>query len=448
MLEAPCKITIPQETVNDESVRIVSWNAASGSFVEKDQLICEVETSKTVVEIHAPIAGILTYGFPVGEEVEIGKTICEITPQRNTSERQAENARVSSTPATAPGAPRQADNLPAARATPLARKIAAEYRIDISTFPGGTLVRKNDILRRAGVAVEELAHPGWFEAEKPQVREMPVSSVAAPVRGVPIEWSDLPRRKLIEGKVLGGGKAACVQSSVTASVRGPAIRMRVKKLALSTVGFDALILFEVARLLRKFPALNAVYDRGRIGEYQQVNIGWALDGGQGLVVPVVKSCDQKGVQEIAAIMERQLEGYLENSLPPEDLAGGTFTLSNLSGHGVHFFDPLISQGQSAILGVGSDPNSPGGELFYLTLAFDHQLAEGRVAATFVGELSRRLEAHGLVEDFGSAASEVPVPPAYCVLCHRDTTALHRYKAILLKSEVPPGLVCSLCISGF
>ena len=103
-----------------------------------------------------------------------------------------------------------------------------------------------------------------------------------------LTWSDLPIRKIVEGKILAAAKATCIQSSVTTSVRIPAIRMRVEKLELSSVGFDALILFEVARLLRKFPVLNAVCDRGRIGEYQEINIGWALDGGQGLLVPGCK----------------------------------------------------------------------------------------------------------------------------------------------------------------
>ena len=147
-------------------------------------------------------------------------------------------------------------------------------------------------------------------------------------------------------------------------------------------------------------------------------------------------------------MERQLEAYLESSLAPEELAGGTFTVSNLSGSGVHFFDPLISQGQAAILGIGSDLTSPGGELVYLTLAFDHQLAEGRRAAQFVHELSNRLDAHGLVASFGATGLRESSPIPYCVLCHRDKIVLRKYNALLLKSEVPPGLVCSLCISGF
>ena len=446
MLETTYKITILQETVNDESVRIISWKVPSGGIVVADQLICEIETSKTVLEIHTPVAGRLDYHFSVGDEVGVGDTICEIAPELHAPSQLTANGN-SHFPDKAAELPSPADDLPVARLTPLARKIAAEYKIDISSFPKGSLVRKNDVLRKAGLSVVELSPPEW--SETPQARKSHSSSVAViPSRGVPLEWRELPRKKIIEGKILGSGRAACIQSSVTTSVRAPGLRMRAAKLELPTTGFDALILFEVARLLRKFPVLNAVYDSGKIGEYQDVNIGWAVDGGDGLVVPVVKSCDRKGVREIGTIMEGQVAAYLESSLAPADLAGGTFTVSNLSSHGVHFCDPLISQGQSAILGIGSDAYAQAGELFYLTLAFDHQLAEGRTAAQFLGELSVRLESHSSIEDFRAMESPKVAADPFCVLCHRDKQTLDRYKAILLKSEIPAGLVCSLCISGF
>ena len=449
MVEAPYKVVVPQETVNDESVRIVSWNIASGSVVVKDQLICEIETSKTVVEIYAPVAGLLNYHLSVGDEIEVGKTICEITQEISGLSSLPGNGKVLSYPEVMSSALSEEWDLPPARFTPLARKIAAEYKIDISSFPKGSLVRKNDILSKAGVELQKSASPDRVGSGSRQAGDTSFQAVAVtPVRGVPIEWNDLPRRKIIEGKVLGNSRATCVQSSVTASVKAPAIRERISKLELTTTGLDALVLFEVGRLLLRYPMLNAIYDAGRIGSYQEINVGWALDGGKGLVVPVVKSCDRKSVREIAAAMERQLETYLEGSLAVEDLAGGTFTISNLSGHGVQFFTPLISQGQSAILGIGSDPNAPDGELFYLTLAFDHQLTEGRQAAQFVRELSYRLEAHSLLEIIGG--NQFPEAPSvkYCVVCHRDQTALRKYKALLLKSEVPAGLVCSLCITGF
>ena len=447
-------VAIPQDTVNDESVRILAWKFASGSAVESDVLICEVETSKAVMEIHAPAAGTLVYSASVGDEVPVGSTICEILPPGQTA----------AAPAPVPAAVRETvastnghydlepppDDVGAARFTPLALKVAAEFGIDIAAFPPGTLVRRNDVLRKAGKApLEETPAPPPAKeaaAVREPVRERtPVKNL--PVSGVPIEWTDLPRRKIVEGGILAAGQANAVLSSVTTTCRSPQLRARAEKLGLSSLSFNALILLEVSRLLRKYPVFNAVYDRQRIGQYRQINVGWAIDGGQKLVVPVVPLTDQKGVAEIAAVMQEQLEAYLSDTLAPAAFMGGTFTVTDLSGEGISVFQPLISQGQSAILGVGSE-RSGSEELFYLTLAFDHQLTEGRTAAKFLGELRERLEAHSTLESDAAAGLTVPAPDPYCVLCQRDSQALGSVRAVLLKSEIPPGFVCSLCVAGW
>jgi pyruvate/2-oxoglutarate dehydrogenase complex dihydrolipoamide acyltransferase (E2) component len=162
-----------------------------------------------------------------------------------------------------------------------------------------------------------------------------------------------------------------------------------------------------------------------------------------LVVPVIHQADEKDIREIAAVMQRQLEAYIENKLAPTDFSRGTFSISDLSGEGINVFQPLIGKGQSAILGIGSDRASPAGELFYLTLAFDHQLTEGRKAALFVRDLAVRLEAHSAVEQAADEADKM-----FCALCQRDKKTLQGLKAVLLKSEVPPGFVCSFCVSGW
>ena len=145
------------------------------------------------------------------------------------------------------------------------------------------------------------------------------------------------------------------------------------------------------------PMFNAVHHDARIGLYENVNAGWALDGGQGLVVPVIHDADRKTVHEIAAVMERHVEAYLEGKLTLDDLAGATFTVTDLSGLGVSFFEPLIPPGQAAILGIGKGPDYEGETILHLTLAFDHQLSEGRKAAEFLQDLRERLEIHASME---------------------------------------------------
>lgn len=422
-------VFIPRETVNDDSVLILAWKAPSGSMVAKEQLICEVETSKAVLEIHAPASGLLEYTAAAGEEVPVGSTICTIGPVEGSGILEAAGP-----PSAAPPA-----GLPPARLSAAARAAAIDLGIDSSSFAPGALVTRNDILRQAGKLPPGVPAP--VAADAPDVEK-----VAA--RGVPIQWEDLPRRKVLEGWTVQRGRALSVQSSVTTVCRAAPLEQRLEELGLSPAGFQAAVVFEASRLLHKYPMFNALHDRGRIGLYSRINVGWALDGGQGLVVPVIPDADRKNLQEIASAMERHIEAYVEGALSPADFVGATFTVTDLSGLGVSFFQPLMVPGQAAILGIGKGPDYQGETILHLTLAFDHQLSEGRKAAEFLQDLRQRLEIHA---SLAPAADETPEPEEkmeYCVLCHRDSRALRQMKLVLLKSEVPPGLVCSLCVAGW
>jgi len=473
-------VTIPQETVNDESVRILAWKVASGSRVEKDQQLCEIETSKAVMDIEAPEAGTVVYAAKAGDEVPVGSTLCQILPEgmtvaaqsssqfllsatqsvSDTAQSASGNAQSLSSTAQSVQAPSTkfeipADvavdptlderDLPPARLTPLAAKLAAEFGFAKESFARGTLVRRDDVLRRAGKLPAEPAIAAQKSAapSAPAKSAEPVENV--PVAGVAVVWSDLPRRKTFEAKILGQGQARTIQSQVTSSVRAARLRSRLERLGLTSVGLGALVIFEAARLLRKYPEFNAVHDRGRIGVYSEVNVGWAVDGGQGLMVPVVAAADQKTPQEIVEIMQRHIDGYVEGKLGTADFLGGTFTVSDLSSDGIGHFHPLISQGQAAILGVGGELDGQGNETLYLTLAFDHQLAEGRKAAQFVRELAGRLEAHAALEP--APVQEAPEGEVYCAYCQRDVAAIKAIRAMLVKSEIPAGYVCSVCLAG-
>jgi len=412
----PIPVRIPRESVNDEAVRILCWKFPSGSLVSKEELLCEVETSKVVMEVHAPDAGYLQYDAAAGEELAIGAVICYIVPpEQTTTESAAEPAVPENSPEPLPP-----------RLSAAARKLAAQYGVDASAFAPGMLVRSADVLRHAG------KQPAGSQTNDP------VERVAT--RSVPARWSDLPRRKIVESGILRRGQAASIQSSVSCTCKAKQLYTRIEKLGIAA-GLQTVVIFEAARLLKKYPEFNAACERGRIGQYEHINVGWALDGGHGLVVPVIENADEKSITEIGAIMQRQIEAYLAERLSPGEIAGGTFTISDLSGYSASFFQPLISEGQSAILGIGSGL-SPGDGTISLTLAFDHQLSEGKRAAQFLQDLSMRLEEHGAL------ASSKPDTEPYCIVCQRDRRTLQQHRLILLRSEVPSGFICSLCIAGW
>jgi pyruvate/2-oxoglutarate dehydrogenase complex dihydrolipoamide acyltransferase (E2) component len=438
----PISVVVLQETVNDETVRIVEWFVNSGSSVECGQLICQVETSKALMDIHSPAAGRIEYECKIGEEVPVGSQICWVVTEPQAS---GEVPALTNCPSTETNVAVSAhgDQCPPARLTLLALKEAAVHGIEASSFARGSLVRRADVLRRVGTPPPEVE-----EGPAPIDQTKGCGQECSPgVPGIPLNWINLPRRKIFERKVLTRGRSNTIQSSVSCTCHASRLGAHAEWLGLPTTGFTAIIVFEVARLLNKYSVFNATYDNERMGVYSEINIGWAIDGGNGLVTPVIRQADKKGIREIAEYMQQQLEQYVENELTPADLGGGTFTISNLAGEGITYFQPLISQGQSAILGVGCDIASGREPALYLTLAFDHQVCEGRTAAKFVRELSQRLESHTAVISVTEDASQSFEVQKYCIRCQRDSIELLAYRAVLLKSVSPPGAICSLCVAG-
>ena len=202
----------------------------------------------------------------------------------------------------------------------------------------------------------------------------------------------LTRAKRVEAKSLRDGAETTLPSVVTVACPTRGFRAAVAHQAAVGDIATAVIVAETARLLRKYPVFNAYHADGNINYYENVNIGFAIDAGRGLKVPVIRDADRKEIVAIAAELRELVVTYLDDRLTVESLAGGTFTVTDLSGENVVAFHPLISRGQAAILGVCAEVSLPGtgAGAFNLVLGFDHQLSEGRTAGRFLGELRERL----------------------------------------------------------
>ena len=215
---------------------------------------------------------------------------------------------------------------------------------------------------------------------------------------------------------------------------------------------SAVVIFESARLLRRYPHLNAYATDDQGMFYEQVNIGYALDAGRGLKVPVLREADSKSLPQLIGERRQFLVDYLGDSIRPAAMAGATFTVTDLSGDGVFTFDPLLVEAQSAILGVGAEfdlPTSQAGA-YNLVLAFDHRLVEGRMAAQFLGELKGRLQAHEEAAPGHFAAN--PAAEPCCSRCLVSLTEIERLQGCLLhmagRSKREIKLICSICLAGF
>lgn len=473
-MDSVIPVRIPQDNVNDDRVLIMEWRVANGAGVSEGDTLVEVETSKAVFEITSPRSGVIRILTSSDQEVPVGEILCLIGPdlvsldryQKAGSSESAMDfvpADTAAVPVAVPNgkvsSPARHDVVPAAslgdpasageqlarprgvRLSRLARERLQEQGLSSEQFAGRGLVRTRDLLP-VPAELPVGAQPVTLSAEA-----IPPARSAV---GVPFQAEPLSRIKRVESRILAWSTQHAIRSTVT--------------VALPTAGQDRLLAVDLdapqnrtafliqtcAALLRKHPLLNACCLGGEVRRYDQVNIGYAIDGGQGLRVPVLREADTRTLEALAATRRRFIADYLAGALRPEDLAGGTFTITDLSGSGVLTCDPLIAEGQAAILGVGSEAGSPTASLSqHLVLAFDHRLAEGRMAATFLNELKGAVIAWEQRLLGSSSPTERSEPS--CIRCGMTASfAAQRNHFLVSTIGAEPGavsLVCTVCIQG-
>jgi len=319
------------------------------------------------------------------------------------------------------------------RISPIAAKMIEEHGLTAANFAGKSIIRKQDVL-------EYLNPPAALSAS---LRSGVLSNVATVATKITQPYIEIPLSKMkrSEGSTLAAGAKNAIQSAVSVMCFTRGLR-RVLENTPAGSNASAVIVFEVSRLLRKYPSLNATYREGVMLQYEQVNIGFAMDDGRGLKVAVIHNCDLLPLAETVAELHELTVAYLDNKLTPTQTSNSTFVISDLSGMGVSSFYPLISENQGGILGVGSEqfaPNNTYGA-YTLTLTFDHQLSNGRTAALFLYDLKSRLQSYeDMANNMGGDIT--------CSRCGRTTTQLAGTKQYLLRSVMPEGFLCSLCVAG-
>jgi pyruvate/2-oxoglutarate dehydrogenase complex dihydrolipoamide acyltransferase (E2) component len=457
-------ILLERDNVNDESVILSQWFVKNGQWVEEGTLIAEVETSKANIEVMAPQAGFLEQeveekGY-LRYEAPLGR-ICHQPPvlerafTPNGTDNRAKTASVTNTGShsrTTPGPELMEGLAPSLKAQPeflasreyeqrfsrRAEELIRENGISKDMFSGLGMVRALNVLRLIG-----------GEPPKPPARvnetlaQLPISKQSTASPKLPTVAVPLSRMKRSEVQALGAGTRNAIPSAVTVTCLTRGLRAALQKNPIVAGTIGAVIAYEAARLLRKYPAFNATYRPDSMMQYEQVNIGYAIDDGRGLKVAVVQDCDTKSLAGITDELRTLMLAYMDNKLTPAQISGGTFTVSDLSGMGVASFLPLISEDQGAILGIGGEQFLPGSRdgCYTLTLAFDHQLSEGRTAALFLNDLKDRL-AH-----YEQAMSEVAVEQPVCARCGRTSAELPDAKSFMVASVVPRGYLCNLCMAG-
>jgi pyruvate dehydrogenase E2 component (dihydrolipoyllysine-residue acetyltransferase) len=402
------RVDVPQLGLTMETGTILQWLKAEGDKVEKGQPVVVIQTDKVEYEVEAPVAGTLLKiaakegtELPVGSLMgligQAGEDLAGLLGAAPAPAAPAES-RVESTTRPVDELTREAPTrAPGERVkiSPVAKKLAQDHGIDINTLTGtgpeGRIVRE-DVERAIAAKTQAPATPKVAES-----REAP----AAVQQTIPLSGM---RKVIFDRMGQSWREAARVTLFADADVT-ELVHLRQAKAAEwerrfgLKPSYSDLIHLAVARALREEPRINCRLEGQAVRVRQEVNLGVAVDLGEGLVAVVIKDADKKSLGDIARVARDLAERARSGKLASDDMADGTFTVTNLGGLGVEYFTPIINQPQAGILGVGKIMEKPvvlgGGihvrSMLTLSLVFDHRLLDGAPAAKFLAKVRELLE---------------------------------------------------------
>jgi 2-oxoglutarate dehydrogenase E2 component (dihydrolipoamide succinyltransferase) len=416
-------ITMPAlgESVSEGTV--TRWLKNVGDSVAVDEALLEVSTDKVDTEIPSPVAGtLLAIDVAVDTTVAVGARLGLIGTAGGTVSAPATPpaAPVVAAPVTPPPAPVIAAapvSQPAdAYVTPLVRKLASELGVNLAQVKGtgiGGRIRRED--------VEALARPAApaavaSVASTPSAAKPPVVAVS-PLRGTTVTMSRLRKviaARMVESLQVSAQLTTVVEVDVTKIAR---LRDRAKASFESREGvklsFLPFFAVAVCEALKQHPVLNSSVEGDQITYHGAEHLGVAVDTERGLLVPVIANAGDLNMGGIARKIADLAARTRDNKVTPDELGGGTFTLTNTGSRGALFDTPIINQPQVAILGLGAVVKRPmvvrgedGGEtiairsMVYLGLSYDHRVVDGADAARFLVTLKERLEGGAFESDLG------------------------------------------------
>jgi 2-oxoglutarate dehydrogenase E2 component (dihydrolipoamide succinyltransferase) len=425
------------ESVSEGTV--TRWLKGIGDSVAVDEALLEVSTDKVDTEIPSPVAGtIISIDVPVDSTVPVGARLAVIGGAGATAPAAPAApaapvvaAPVAPTPApvvTAPVVPAPAPTPVAAAApvsqpadayvTPIVRKLANELGVNLANVTGtgiGGRIRKEDVQSAAPKsAAPAAATPA---ASAPAQRASAPAVAASPLRGTTVTMSRLRKviaARMVESLQVSAQLTTVIEVDVTKIAR---LRDRSKATfeAREGVKLSFLPFFAVAvcEALKQHPVLNSSVEGDQIIYHGAEHLGVAVDTERGLLVPVIHNAGDLNMGGIARKIADLAARTRDNKVTPDELGGGTFTLTNTGSRGALFDTPIINQPQVAILGLGAVVKRPmvvkgedGGEtiairsMVYLGLSYDHRVVDGADAARFLVTLKERLEGGAFESDLG------------------------------------------------
>jgi len=384
---------MPALEMAQETGKLVSWRKKEGESVSKGETLLEIETDKAIMEIESPGDGVLS-GVKAheGAEIPVGQTIAwilrpgEAVPTDQPvvpSGRHQESVSATAGPSVVEAV--TTPSAPAAKISPKARRLAKELGVDLTLVRGSGAV--GEILAADVEAAAKQA--GSAGAKPPHQTATALSSVARLMaERTAHSWATVPHFFVVR--------------DVDAAALNEA-RAQITKISEQTGGarvtLTDLLVGVVARVLAKHPRLNASWSGETIRRNADINVGLAMAVDDGVVAPVIANADRLSVAQTAVQRAELSERARAGKLRPADLAGGTFTISNLGMYQVDAFSAIIIEPQAAILAIGGiadrvvalEGKPVVRPMLTLTLSSDHRVVDGARAAQFMEDLVQALQ---------------------------------------------------------
>lgn len=386
-------LTMPKLGMNMTEGTIVNWLAKEGTAIKRGEILLEIETDKATNEIESPANGILAKVLHKDGETVLCNTVIAVILQEGENMPGSIPSMIG-----ADVAPKSEVSLKAGeineqdeplesdliqskriRISPSARKLAKELGLDISTVVShGSQIKREDVQKA-------------YEQQKGLSKEYRGAVKKKPFEGMRKATGDLMSKSV----------RATARVALTLTVDAGKMVAEREQIQINEekISYSVLLAKATAQALSEFPYMNSRLEADEIWELGDINIGIAVHTGKGLYVPVLEKVGQRTVEELHTEFKKLIEKAHSGSLRAEDLAGGTFTITNLGAMQIESFVPVINYPQCAILGVGAILPKPAveeqrvvvKEQMELTLVFDHRLVDGEPAARFLQRLKEIIE---------------------------------------------------------
>jgi 2-oxoglutarate dehydrogenase E2 component (dihydrolipoamide succinyltransferase) len=398
------KVPSPGESISE--VEIATWLVADGDYVEKDQAIAEVDSDKATLELPAEQAGIITLKAEEGETVKVGQVVCLIDTSAARPEGSAapapakEEAPKAETPKPAEVKETVAPNpMPVAESkdsyakgtpSPAAAKMISENGVDAKRIAGSGKdgrITKGDVIAAMAAGFDASAAQGWGGTRETHSEKM-----------------SMLRRKIAERLVSVKNETAMLTTFNEVDMKPIMdLREKYKKQFAEhheiNLGFMSFFTKAVTEALNLFPAVNAQISDKEVIFHDYADIGIAVSSPKGLMVPVVRNAEQMTLAEIEREIKRLAIKARDGKITPDEMTGGTFTITNGGVFGSMLSTPIINPPQSAILGMHNIVERPvaiNGKveirpIMYVALSYDHRIIDGKESVSFLVKVKEMLE---------------------------------------------------------